>query len=147
MVILVNIKLLEYIHGSQSALSSANEEALGLPGGGIIEDILSIADPPPLSSPVLSPLDPDIPFLLICNFAKRSLIKSPPPLLGASFSARFFCFRSLAFLSLALPAPPALRMAAIRSALPASPPPSLTAAGVSSAGAEKIQYLPYLYSK
>ena len=85
-------------------------------------DILSIADPPPVDVsppdwPLLSPLVPEIPFLLICYLENKSLIKSPPPDVGAataSFSAFFFNFRSFALLSLTLPAPPAALIDSIK---------------------------------
>ena len=104
-------------------------------GGGIMADILSMADPPPVdgaaSAPLLPPLPPppalevpEMPLRRMLSLAARSPIRSPPPLLLICdvFSS---CFRFLdsilrvdALLSLALPAPPAARIDSSKLARP-----------------------------
>ena len=107
---------------------------MGLGGGGIIDDILSImegvpvvsvADPPPLL-PVLM-LVPEIPLRRSDNFAARSPMRSPPvaPLVCSFFLRLLSCLRFLTLFSFAFPTPPALRIDSSSPALPLS-----TGAGV-----------------
>ena len=124
--------------GSQSPLppECTDSERLPFGGAGIMAEILSIADPPPVDTseePPESPLDPEIPLRRMDSLAKRSPIRSPPPpalTADCSFSAFFFNFLSLTLRNSALPLPPALRMDSINEARPSDATSAGTSVGL-----------------